>query len=222
MSDTTPTLHPLDQLAELALGILDGRERAAVLEHLEGCPSCLSEFEQLLVSSNALLSAVPEAEPPLGFEVRVLEALSLANHDVARRPVVRRSWLAAAAVLLVVVGLAFGILIRVPGSSPAAAPTPPSVRVAELTRAGHPLGVALAYGGSSGWLLVAVDKSGVNGEVHCVVETTGGHQADLGQFWLTHGSGSWSVRLPVGSSELRSAVLTDSGGQVVASAVFSS
>ena len=37
-----------DELAELALGVLTGRERARVLSHVESCPRCAEELEILV------------------------------------------------------------------------------------------------------------------------------------------------------------------------------
>src|ERR1700743_96923 len=63
-------------LPELALGIADGEQRAAAVEHLAGCPDCRHELEELSAIADALLALVPEREPPPGFEDRVLQRLS--------------------------------------------------------------------------------------------------------------------------------------------------
>jgi hypothetical protein len=57
-------------LAELAAGVLDRREEAALLNHLVCCPSCATEFEQLASAAKSLLLLVLEIEPPVGFESR--------------------------------------------------------------------------------------------------------------------------------------------------------
>jgi len=57
-------------LAELAAGVLDSREEAALLDHLASCPSCATEFEQLASAAKSLLLLVLEIEPPDGFEDR--------------------------------------------------------------------------------------------------------------------------------------------------------
>jgi hypothetical protein len=63
--------------AELALGVLTGRERAAALAHLDGCESCREQVRELTLAQDELLALLPSQEPPAGFESRVLERLGL-------------------------------------------------------------------------------------------------------------------------------------------------
>jgi len=63
--------------AELALGVLTGRERARALAHLDGCESCREQVRELSTAGDELLALLPPAEPPAGFESRVLERLGL-------------------------------------------------------------------------------------------------------------------------------------------------
>ena len=63
--------------AELALGVLTGRERAAALAHLDGCESCREQVRELTLVQDELLALLPPQEPPAGFESRVLERLGL-------------------------------------------------------------------------------------------------------------------------------------------------
>jgi hypothetical protein len=66
-----------DVAAELALGVLTGRERAAAVAHLEKCEACRENVRQLMVTGEQLLELLPPAEPPAGFETRVLERLGM-------------------------------------------------------------------------------------------------------------------------------------------------
>jgi anti-sigma-K factor RskA len=63
--------------AELALGVLTGRERARALAHLDGCESCREQVRELSMAGDELLALLPSAEPPAGFESRVLERIGL-------------------------------------------------------------------------------------------------------------------------------------------------
>jgi hypothetical protein len=63
--------------AELALGVLTGRERAAALAHLDGCESCRELVRELTMTGEELLGLLPSREPPAGFETRVLERIGL-------------------------------------------------------------------------------------------------------------------------------------------------
>jgi len=52
---------------ELALGILDGDERAEVLLHLATCPRCQRYVSELAGLADGLSRLAPELEPPAGF-----------------------------------------------------------------------------------------------------------------------------------------------------------
>jgi hypothetical protein len=75
--------------AELALGVLTGRERAQAIAHLEQCDTCREDVRQLMATSDGLLVLLPEIEPPAGFETRVLDRMGLsvpAGGENAARP----------------------------------------------------------------------------------------------------------------------------------------
>lgn len=89
-----------DAAPELALGILAGDERAAVLTHLEACPACQQVVSSLAgVTDQLLLVLAPAVEPPGGFEGRVLAPLT-EGAPPALRPRRGRLLIAAAAVVL--------------------------------------------------------------------------------------------------------------------------
>lgn len=66
-----------DVAAELALGVLTGRERAVAIAHLNGCEACREDVRQLMATGEQLRELLPSVEPPAGFESRVLERLGL-------------------------------------------------------------------------------------------------------------------------------------------------
>ena len=66
-----------DAAAELALGVLTGRERARALAHLDRCEACRENVRQLAVTGEELVGLLPAIEPPAGFETRVMERLGL-------------------------------------------------------------------------------------------------------------------------------------------------
>src|SRR5689334_11877503 len=91
-----------DLAPELALGVLGGAERAEALEHVDHCTLCRTHVSELSEVADALTLLSPEAEPPAGFEDRVLQSVG------AQR---RRSWrnaslgrLVAAAAVIVALG----------------------------------------------------------------------------------------------------------------------
>jgi hypothetical protein len=76
-----------DVAAELALGVLTGRERAVAIAHLDTCDACREHVRQLMATGEQLRELLPPAEPPAGFETRVLERLGLpapAEHESAQ------------------------------------------------------------------------------------------------------------------------------------------
>ncbi len=72
--------------AELALGVLDGEERARALAHARSCPACSAHLAELAIVAGAVLEAAPAREPPPGFESRVLDALARPRGRVRRAP----------------------------------------------------------------------------------------------------------------------------------------
>ncbi|HMD26876.1 MAG TPA: zf-HC2 domain-containing protein, partial [Streptosporangiaceae bacterium] len=74
-----------DAAAELALGVLTGRERARALAHLDRCEACRENVRQLAVTGEELVGLLPAIEPPAGFETRVMERLGLGAPGPARR-----------------------------------------------------------------------------------------------------------------------------------------
>ena len=81
-----------DVAAELALGVLTGRERAAAIAHLDHCDACRENVRQLTMTGEGLLELLPTVEPPAGFETRVMERIGLAV--AAPSPAPRASWIA--------------------------------------------------------------------------------------------------------------------------------
>ena len=100
----------VDVAPELALGVLNGRERADAIQHLDGCSACrqlLNSFAD--ITDVLLLLLVPSVEPPSGFYTRVLEAMTPALAPSPVPPVRRRSRGAVAAIAACVAFL-FGVL----------------------------------------------------------------------------------------------------------------
>jgi Putative zinc-finger len=226
-----------ESLAELALGILPGDERAIVLSHLSICKRCQAEAEKLTLTADTLLQLAPEVEPPVGFEVRLFERLGVSVPDaevnVARRrilgPLARlsnrgRVWVAAAAVTL---GVALGFgggWVANPGTSLASPPSEHSVAgaTATLLSDNHAVGTVSMFAGTPGWMLMTVHGGSASGWVTCEVTLANGRQVDVGSFRLEQGYGAWVARLPASAREIRSARVTTAVGALVGSATFAS
>ena len=73
---TTPSCTRVRERApDFALGALNGQERADVIAHLDGCPSCQAVVGEYASVADALLELVPEAEPIAELAPPVLEAM---------------------------------------------------------------------------------------------------------------------------------------------------
>src|SRR5215470_13289555 len=91
---------------ELALDVLTGYERATAQAHLGQCAACRAYVGSLTQISDRLLTLVPPAEPPVGFEDRVLARMGMASRPVRQPP--PRRWFSVA-VVAAVAALVFGV-----------------------------------------------------------------------------------------------------------------
>lgn len=67
----TPS-HPDDELVDLALGHVTAERRSSLSEHLAACPRCRRAHDDLVTAIEAVATAAPPVQPPLGFDERVL------------------------------------------------------------------------------------------------------------------------------------------------------
>jgi hypothetical protein len=221
--------------AELALGVLTGRERAQALAHLDHCDACRAEIRQLTQTSEELLGLLPTAEPPAGFETRVLarigiEAPAPKQRGLGRgwklprwsagRPVgiTRRMLATAAVVAALAVAIVGGWGLR-SATAPTTASSPLSS--AALVSAGHQdTGKIFLYNGSPRWLYMGVNGASADGTVICQVVGKDGQVTTVGSFQLTNGYGSWGSPVPASAGPLSGARLVTPGGGVLATATF--
>jgi hypothetical protein len=211
-----------DDLAELALGILTGRERAAALSHVESCPRCAEELEQLARAADTVVSVAPDFEPPVGFEVRLFNAMGVSEVPPARRgrPI---GWTlaAAAAAVALVVGLSIGWMTGSNDHRPGQVPVGPVVASAVLKDDGSAVGHVYAYGGTRPWLFMTLADSTARGRVTCRIITTGGETRTVGAFTVKAGYGAWGAPLPVPADDVVTAQVVSPSGTVLGTAPLS-
>ena len=227
-----------DDLAGLATGTLTGRRRADVLDHLETCPACAAELDELSAAADALMTLVPEAEPPEQFAERTVALMrdpGGADRDRpaairpmptrrpwATRPAARRVLAAAAVVVALALGVGIGGLVAGSGGSAGGRSADTAgaagVRTATLQSASGAEGSVVLAPGRPGWLVMAVGDAGAWGTVTCRVTLADGTQRVVGRYPMTSGYGSWAARLPVPASSVRSVALVGSGGATLATA----
>ncbi|MFC5994757.1 zf-HC2 domain-containing protein [Pseudonocardia hispaniensis] len=205
--------------AELALGVVDGRDRAGALAHLETCPPCREHVERLTGIGEAIAALPPAAEPPLGFEDRVLQRLTSAT--VAPRPRRRalpRPPVAAAAVAAAAVFVASGWVLGTT-AAPAATPHETGMLVGEMTQDGEYVGRVSVRPGPPSWVLLYLDAD-TTGLVTCWLERRDGAAVEIGQFSLTGDDGWWGFSAPVDRAMLAGIRVTAADGTPVAHAHF--
>jgi len=214
-----------DVAAELALGVLTGRERAQALAHLDRCDSCRAQVRQLTLTGEELLGLLPAVEPPPGFETRVMERITPAGPAVApgraprRGPTRTRRMLAAAAVALAAVGAGVGGWGLHAAIAPASSTTA-LTSAALVSASGHSAGRIFLYHSNQPWLYMSVDVPSRNGTVVCQVLGSDGRVTTVGSFRLTDGYGAWGGPVPRKAGQVTGARLVSPGGTVLASAQF--
>jgi hypothetical protein len=209
-----------DDLAELALGVLTGRDRARALSHVESCPSCADELEQLSRVADTVVQAAPEVEPPLGFEVRLFERMGVAPAPPKRHHRFRASRLVPLGVAAAVVALGLGLGLTLT-SSPAPTAQARAVEVsANLVAHGEAVGKVDAFGGAKPWMSMSLEDSPARGTVMCAVTTKDGVTHWVGSFVARTGYGAWAAPLHVDPATIRTAEVVSPSGTVIATATL--
>jgi len=205
------TCNELEQVvADLALGMLSGDERADALAHMGTCAACRHAVEAASQAVDALGVLTPAAEPPAGFEERVLWRLDgEARHARrSRRAIV----LAAAAVIALVVGAT--ILLR-PSREPAEVAS-----FSMRTASGRVVGDAYLHRGDSTWVFVEVpgwtdDTTPHDYELRITADD--GRTLTIPGGFRT-GSGGWGTAIDIDALHVREIALVDTDGDVWCSA----
>ena len=207
--------------AELALGVLPGRERARVLSHLDRCPDCREYVEQLTLVSDGLLELLPGSEPPVGFEKRVMNRLGLSGRRQPRWARFRVMVAAAAAALTIAGGFGgWGISSALEGTSAPATVASSLLETGLSTPGGHQVGRIFAYHGSPGWVYMSVHAPMGSGKVTCRLVRADGSTRSVGTFELRNGHGYWGGPADVNPKTLSGARLVNADGSVLATAHF--
>ena len=108
-----------DLAPELAVNIVGGPERAEALDHMSECGPCRAYVAELAEAADALTLLAPEAEPPPGFERRVIAAIGAGRRRSWRRLAMVAASVAAATAIVSIVGVR---LVEGTDSRPVVAP----------------------------------------------------------------------------------------------------
>jgi Putative zinc-finger len=205
---------------ELALGVLGGAERAEVVAHVNGCARCQAYVLELTEAADALPLLAPEAEPPLGFETRVMSRIQAGPRRLRRR------WVASVAAVAAAVAIVSITTVRVIESGDTS--TLPTTTHAVAA----PVAVAMvgASGGAAGWAYVADHRAvavsvsyGVESGRYAVrVTTPSGAKETLGTLSVDSGHGSWTGRSAHAITKGSTIALVDDGGTEMCQGTVSS
>jgi anti-sigma factor RsiW len=123
----------LDRLSAHIDGELDAGDALDVAAHLAQCEACSTEYTLLLNTVESMHQHLPPLRAPNALRERVVAAIHAPNEQPrarqSRAPRMYRAWAAAAAVV-VMIGTAYGIGVRV--ATPSAAPLAEAVLTAHV------------------------------------------------------------------------------------------
>jgi hypothetical protein len=199
---------------DLALGQVAGDERAQALEHLDSCARCRELVAELSVTVDTVGALAPPAEPPAGFEARVLDRVDVEARRSARRVARARAVLIAAAVVIGALIVGGALWLRPSGSS--------SREVASYemhTADGRAVGDAYVHQGDSTWVFVDVPgwTDGAPKNFSLRVTTDDGHSVVVPSDFQG-GSGGWGTVVDVDAAHVRELALIGPTGAVWCSA----
>lgn len=199
--------------AELALGTISGAERAGALDHLAGCAACRQLVEELAGVADRMLLLAPAAEPPPGFESKVLARMGVAAPVRELRPPRRRR---------LVVGIAAVALVAAMSTAGATWLARDSERPVEVRTAlaadneGRWTCRAVVYGAKPTWLVVSLDRMDGSNNSYSVEALRAGSSSPVpvGSLTLEQGHGTLARTVDVPAGDLQSVRVLDSGGRV--------
>jgi hypothetical protein len=208
--------HLGDDVVDLVLGTVDTERRAALATHVLRCAACRREYDELAETVEQLLPAVPAAQPPLGFDERVLTALA-AGRPSGRRgaPRWRRLAVAAAALLAVVVPVGVWLAGRGDGGGVGTEGAVATLRLDD----GAPVGtVSIAHVDDEPVMVVALVGAPPDVGYFCRTHLADGTVTDS-PTWPP-GNGAWIVPLPPGAEVTAVEVIPAGSDHVWSSARF--
>jgi len=203
-------------VSELVLDLLAADERDRLLRHADSCARCRGELHSLTEVADLLPTLAPECEPPVGFESRVLAAVTpVAPHARLRGRVL----LSAAAALLVAVGVGAWMGAAVTGDDSPAAVTSIATGTLQSTD-GTDHGWVVLSGSEQQQLTMHLSQL-TEGTYRCLLEAADGTVMQVAAWPIgPTGWGQWTVSVDARLQATR-VLLLDAGGATVASAELS-
>jgi hypothetical protein len=214
-------------LPELASGATSGDERARALGHVATCLECSRELAELTKTADALLLLAPPAEPPVGFESRVLARLEAPPATPAPVQVGRwrrrrsRAVLALAAAVVLAAGT---------GATTTYWQTADDRRLADQYRAtlavadgryltaarittadGQAAGTVFLYQGNPSWLLLTISAAPTDGPYDVIAVDQHGAAHPMGRCHVADRAVTAGYRLPLRVAEVAQIQIRSTG-----------
>jgi energy-converting hydrogenase Eha subunit A len=219
-----------DTRVELALGLLSGTDRAAAVAHLAGCQTCREEVDDIARVVDQLALLAPQAEPPPGFETRVLAAVAggrvgrggrKRSRPGARLVAGRAAAMVAVALVaigwVVAIGLVVGLNVVRTDDRPARQSATPSVRTAlAVSPSGRTTCRVVVTGTRPATVVVSLDAPpGASGAYTVAVQQAGGPTIELGALQLADGHGVLARSVPVDAATLTTMLMYGEDGKLL-------
>jgi hypothetical protein len=171
---------------DLALGLLDGEARANALEHVHRCPSCQAVVAELSGVADLLVQLAPEAEPPPGFERRVLDA-------TRRDRRARRRWVTAIAAVAAAAAIGAIALVRIVDAGRSSERAAAGALHTTPMRGANGLSVGrvVTTEGSPATAIITVDYAVADGDYDLVLRSARGTSQTIGTMKVHDGHGAW-------------------------------
>jgi hypothetical protein len=212
-------------LAELAIGIADGRDRSRALEHVAECTDCQFELERQAAVADGLLTLGAVEEPPPAFETRVLQTIFPPAPRRARKRFALR-WLAPAFAVVAAIAVTAGAMWagfrddrQLADRYRAALEEAHGQYFGAVQlqdAAGRQGGVVFRYRGSPSWVVVTVAPSYRADVARAELVDAAGRRHPLSAFRLV--GGIWGGPLPIGLEDIASVQLQRPDGRTELSA----
>jgi hypothetical protein len=212
--------HVQELAAELALGVINGEERARALDHLAVCAECRRAVDELSEVADGLLLLAPSREVPIGFESRALAPVAALRRPRRRRRALAPIAAAAAAAILAVAGTLLVVEDDLQLASDyrgaLATANGEGFRVAHLySAAGAQTGTVFGYQGEPSWLMVIV-APGERADIRGAELVLGdGRRVALPSFALDPANGSWGGAIPVPLDQVSVVRLLNAQGEAL-------
>jgi len=210
---STPSCTSVRERApDLALGALTGPERAEVVAHLDGCPSCQALVGEYASVADSLLDLVPEAQPPTELAAPVLAAMQPARHRRRRHRVVA---LAAAAIIAICAATGLTVTLASGGGGGKSSSAAPMLRSTPMIGSGNvTVGRVVSTRDRPPKLAVSVDYWVPDGHYQLAALDGNGESEPVGVLQVSGGRGTWTGHATAAGHPV-AVQLVDHAGNVV-------